>query len=66
MNENNASNTREFGDFILNIPLKLDPDILIQNSAPKMEQKMGVIIVQFNLDKKSENASLTIHEEDEL
>ena len=67
MNEKNADNTREFGDFFLNIPLKFDdPDIHIQNSAPKMEQKRGVIIAQFNLDKKPESAKLTINEDDEL
>ena len=67
MNEKNADNIREFGDFILNIPLKFDdPDIHIQNSKPTIEQKKGVIIVQFNLDKKPESAKLTIKEEDEL
>ena len=67
LNEKNADNTREFGDFFLNIPLKFDdPDIHIQNSAPKMEQKRGVIIAQFNLDKKPESAKLTINEDDEL
>ena len=63
---NNANNTREFGDFFLNIPLKLDPEILIQNTKPKIEEKKGVIFIQFNLGKRSEAGSLTLNESDEI
>jgi len=63
---NNANNTREFGDFFLNIPLKLDPEILIQNTKPNIDEKKGVIFIQFNLGKRSEAGSLTLNESDEI
>ena len=51
--EDNIRNTREFGEFSLEIPLKTE-DYLIKNAKPKIEDKKGLIIIQYLLDKKEE------------
>ena len=63
---NNANNTREFGDFFLNIPLKLDAEILFKNTKPKIEEKKGVFIIEFTLEKKIEGGDFTLEEKDEI
>ena len=49
--EDNIHNSREFGDFSLEIPLKTE-DYLIKNQKPDMKQKNGLIILQYLLDEK--------------
>ena len=49
--EDNLYNSREIGDFSFNIPLKTD-EYLIKNETPKIDEKKGLIIIQYQLDKK--------------
>ena len=49
--EENLYNSREFGSFSFNVPLKTD-EYLIKNEPPKVEDKKGLIIIQFQLDEK--------------
>ena len=49
--EDNLFNSRELGAFSFNIPLKTD-EYLIKNEKPKIEEKKGLIIMQFQLDEK--------------
>ena len=51
--EDNIHNTREFGDFTLDIPLKTE-DFIVVNEKPTIEEKKGVINFKFKLDKKKE------------
>ena len=62
---NNANNTREFSEFVLDIPLKLDAEILIKNEAPMIEEKKGIIIT-FTLDKRTNGGCFKVSEEDEI
>ena len=50
--EDNLFNSREIGNFTFNIPLKTD-DYLIKNEKPKIEEKKGLIILEFQLDDKN-------------
>ena len=47
----NIFNSRKFGDFIINIPLKVD-EFLLKNEPPKSDFKRGVFILEFDLRKK--------------
>ena len=51
--DKNIRNTREFGDFSLEIPLKTE-DYLIENNPPIIKDKKGLIIIQYLLSKKQE------------
>ena len=50
--DDNIRNTREFGNFTLEIPLKTE-DILIKNEKPIIEDKKGLIIIQYLLEQKN-------------
>ena len=47
--EDNIFNSREFGNFILDIPLKSEY-YLLKNELPKIDEKKGVFILEYNLD----------------
>ena len=49
--EDNLYNSREMGAFSFNVPLKTD-EYLIKNEKPHIEEKKGLIILQFQLDEK--------------
>ena len=49
--EDNIFNSRELGEFSLDIPLKTD-DFLIKNEEPEYEKKNGLFFVTYILDKK--------------
>ena len=51
--EDNIHNTREFGDYTLEIPLKTE-DFIIINEKPIYEEKLGVIEIKYKLDIKKE------------
>ena len=50
-NEDNLYNSRELGSFSFNVPLKTD-EYLIKNEKPIIEEKKGLIIIQFQLAEK--------------
>ena len=53
--EDNLFNSREIGDFSFDIPLKTD-DYLVKNVKPKIEEKKGLIILEFQLEDKNTEA----------
>ena len=54
--EDNLYNSRVIGDFSFNVLLKPD-EYLIKNEKPKIEEKKGLIIIQFQLDEKNSEAT---------
>ena len=64
--EDNIHNTREFGDFTLDIPLKTE-DFIVVNEKPTIAEKKGVLMVKYKLDKKIKDVgSFEVKEEDEI
>ena len=63
--EDNIFNSRELGDFSLDIPLK-SYDYLIKNEEPKIYEKKGILILEFKIDEKKENKGFELKEEDEF
>ena len=63
--EDNLQNTREFGKFILDIPLKSEDYILI-NKTPNMKNLKGLFIISFELDNKTNLTDNTLNIEDEI
>ena len=53
--EENIFNSREIGNFSLDIPLKTE-EYLIKNELPKIEKKNGIFIISFKLEEKQSNA----------
>ena len=62
---NNLHNTREFGEFNLDIPLKTE-DYNIKNLKPNIYEKKGLIILEYEYEEKSEKYEYDIKEEDEI
>ena len=63
--EDNLYNTREFGDFNLDIPLKTE-DFNIKNIKPKKEEKKGIIILEYECEHKSEAYDFKDENEDDI
>ena len=49
--EDNIFNTREFGDFSIDIPFKSE-EFLFKNEEPEIKQKIGVFILAYALEQK--------------
>jgi hypothetical protein len=63
--EDNIHNSRKFGNFVLDIPLK-PWEYIIKNEDPEVKEKKGIISIEYKLDDKISGASLLINEEDEI
>jgi HSP20 family molecular chaperone IbpA len=63
--EENLYNSRELGKFTLDIPLKTE-DFLVKNEQPVIEEKKGILILQFKLDKQTEYKGYNVNEEEEI
>jgi hypothetical protein len=63
--EDNIHNIREFGDFILDIPLKTE-EYVLKNEKTNIVGKKGLIIIEFKLDKKIEYSEQDDKEEEEV
>ena len=50
--EDNLYNNRELGDFSLDIPLKTEDYLINSQIDPKIEEKKGLLIIEYNLIKK--------------
>ena len=61
--EDNLFNSREIGDFSVDIPLKAD-DFTLENKEPDIRDMKGVIILEYNLIEK--NKKTEYEEEDDL
>ena len=60
--EDNIFTNREFGLYNLDIPLKTE-DYLIKNEKPEIVSKNGILILEFKLDKKTEDNGYEPNEE---
>jgi HSP20 family molecular chaperone IbpA len=60
--EDNDFNTREFGQFSIDIPLKTE-DYKILNEEPKMKFISGLFIIEFKLEEKLEESKVFKPEE---
>ena len=61
--EDNLFNSREIGDFSVEIPLKAD-DFTLENKEPIIKDMKGIIIFEYNLIEK--NQKTEYEEEDDL
>ena len=55
--DDNLYNSRKFGDFAINIPLKED-EFNISNDEPKIESRNGILTLEFQLVKKFKEVAL--------
>ena len=59
----NFFNSREYGNFFIEIPL-MDK---LKNVEPTIIKKQGVLIIEYELDKKENNTAIYIYEsQDEI
>ena len=64
--EENLYNSREIGKFILDIPLKTE-NFLFKNEEPVIEEKRGILILKFNLNKKNlQNKGYKVDDKDQI
>ena len=63
--EDNLFNSREFGTFSLDIPLK-NEDFLIKNENPNYTEKKGVLLLEFKLEEKKEDQGYVPNEEEDI
>ena len=63
--EDNLFNSREFGTFSLDIPLK-NEDFLIKNENPNYTEKKGVLLLEFKLEEKKVDEGYNPKEEDDI
>ena len=61
--EDNIFNIREFGDFVVDIPLKTE-DYKIVNENPTPQFKKGLVIFEYKLDNKSKESQIFKPEEE--
>ena len=59
----NIFTNREFGLYNLEIPLKTE-DYLIKNEDPEIDEKRGLLILEFKLDKKNKKKGYKPNEND--
>ena len=63
--KDNIFNTREYGSFSLEIPLKAE-DYLLSNEEPEISNKKGIIFLEYKLAKKAEKKEYGTAEDDEI
>ena len=61
----NIFNSREFGNYTLNIPIKTS-DFLLKNEEPSYVEKKGVFMMEYKLDEKKESKGYNLEEKDEI
>ena len=61
----NIFNSREIGDFSLDIPLKSE-EFLIKNEAPEIKSPKGLFIITYQLDEKNKTGKYVQKEEDKV
>jgi len=64
-NNDNLHSTREFGEFNLDIPLKTE-DYNIKSKDPKIFDKNGIIVLEYECEEKSQKFVYDVKEEDEI
>jgi hypothetical protein len=63
--KDNIFNTREYGSFSLEIPLKAE-DYLLSNDQPTIENKKGILFLEYKLAQKANKKGYETKEDDEI
>jgi len=63
--KDNIFNTREYGNFSLEIPLKTE-DYLLSNEEPTIENRNGLLLIQYKLSQKVKKTGYTTTEDEEI
>jgi HSP20 family molecular chaperone IbpA len=63
--KDNIFNTREYGSFSLEIPLKAE-DYLLSNDQPTIENKKGILFLEYKLAQKTNKKGYETKEDDEI
>ena len=63
--KDNIFNTREYGSFSLEIPLKTE-DYLLSNEEPSIENKKGILFLEYKLTQKANKKAFETNEDDEI
>ena len=61
----NIYNCREFGDYSVNIPLKIE-DYLIKNKEYNIDKKNGIFFLEVEIDKKKNTGGYEMNEGEEI
>jgi len=62
--DDNLFNSREFGEFFLNIYLKQnDNKLLLKNEPPKIWEKKGILFLEYQLEAKNEGGKFEVEDE---
>ena len=64
--EDNLYNNRELGEFSLDIPIKTEDYLINSQIDPKIEEKKGLLIIEYNLIKKKGKEKNEFVPEDEI
>ena len=64
--EDNIINKREFGNFELNIPIKIEEEYTIKNEQAKCNKIAGILNVEFLLEEKQKGVNFISKDEDEI
>ena len=63
--KDNIFNTREYGNFSLEIPLKTE-DYLLSNDEPTIENKKGLLFIDYKLSQKVKKTGYATTEDEEI
>ncbi len=63
--EDNLFNSREMGNYMLDIPLKTE-DFLIKKDSIKIVEKKGVLMIEYQLEEKKEDKGYVVDEDNEI
>ena len=63
--KDNLFNTREYGSFSLEIPLKTE-DYLLSNDEPQIENKKGILFLEYKLAQKAKKKGYETEKNEEI
>ena len=63
--EDNIYNSREYGQFSLDIPFKGD-DYSLKNEEPEIQEKHGVLLIKYKLEKKLGNKVFKVEQDEDF
>ena len=63
--EDNIYNSREYGQFSLDIPFKGD-DYSLKNEEPEIQEKHGILLIKYKLEKKLGNKVFKVEQDEDF
>ena len=64
--EDNIYNSREYGQFSLDIPFRGEDEYYIKNEEPEIEEKHGILLIKYKLEKKLGKKIFNVKTDDDL